>query len=91
MLANRDAATEITAFRWVPDFAAGLVRDLRIRWALEEVGRDYRVRAVRPAWRCAGRLAVVEDSCQRMCRLHRAGIGSLSDGGDDLVVLCQQR
>ena len=26
------------------DFAAGLVRDLRIRWALEEIGRDYRVR-----------------------------------------------
>jgi len=38
------AAVEITAFRWVPDFAAGLVRDLRIRWALEEIGRDYRVR-----------------------------------------------
>ena len=38
------AATEITAFRWVPDFAAGLVRDLRIRWALEEIGRPYRVR-----------------------------------------------
>ena len=38
------AATEITAFRWVPDFAAGLVRDLRIRWALEEIERPYRVR-----------------------------------------------
>ena len=35
---------EITAFRWVPDFAAGLVRDLRIRWALEEIDRPYRVR-----------------------------------------------
>lgn len=39
-----DAATEITAFRWVPGFARGLVRDLRIRWALEEIGRPYRVR-----------------------------------------------
>ena len=39
-----DAEVEITAFRWVPDFAAGLVRDLRIRWALEEIGRPYRVR-----------------------------------------------
>ena len=39
-----DATTEVTAFRWVPDFAAGLVRDLRIRWALEEVERPYRVR-----------------------------------------------
>ena len=38
------APTEITAFRWVPDFAAGLVRDLRIRWALEEIGRPYRVK-----------------------------------------------
>ena len=39
-----NANCEITAFNWVPDFAAGLVRDLRIRWALEEIGRPYRVR-----------------------------------------------
>ena len=38
-----DAAIEITAFRWVPDFAQGVVRDLRVRWALEEAGLDYRV------------------------------------------------
>ena len=31
----------VTAFDWVPDFARGLVRDLRVRWALEEIGRDY--------------------------------------------------
>jgi len=41
---NPSAVAEISAFRWVPDFAAGLVRDLRIRWALEEIGRDYRVK-----------------------------------------------
>lgn len=29
------------SYRWVPDFARGLVRDLRVRWALEEVGLDY--------------------------------------------------
>jgi hypothetical protein len=28
----------ITAYNWVPDFAKGLVRDLRVRWALEEAG-----------------------------------------------------
>jgi glutathione S-transferase len=39
-----NAISEITAFRWVPDFAQGLVRDLRIRWALEEIDRPYRVR-----------------------------------------------
>ncbi len=31
----------VTAFEWVPDFARGLVRDLRVRWALEELGRAY--------------------------------------------------
>ncbi len=41
---NPNAAIEISAFRWVPDFAQGLVRDLRVRWALEEIGLDYRVR-----------------------------------------------
>ena len=44
MPVNPNAAIEITAFRWVPDFAQGLVRDLRARWALEEAGLDYRVR-----------------------------------------------
>lgn len=34
----------ITAFDWVPDFARGQVRDLRVRWALEELGEDYDVR-----------------------------------------------
>jgi glutathione S-transferase len=32
----------LTAFRWVPPFAQGLVRDLRVRWALEEAGIPYR-------------------------------------------------
>ena len=36
----------ITAFKWVPEFARGLVRDLRVRWALEEVGQLYDVRLV---------------------------------------------
>ena len=44
MPVNPNAAIEISAFDWVPDFARGLVRDLRVRWALEEAGLDYRVR-----------------------------------------------
>ena len=44
MPVDPNAAVEITAFRWVPPFAAGLVRDLRIRWALEEIERPYKVR-----------------------------------------------
>ncbi len=41
---NPNSQIEITAFRWVPEFAQGVVRDLRARWALEEAGLDYRVR-----------------------------------------------
>lgn len=34
----------ITAFKWVPPFAQGQVRDHRVRWVLEEVGWPYEVR-----------------------------------------------
>jgi len=34
----------VSAFEWVPDFAKGYVRDLRVRWALEEAGLPYRTR-----------------------------------------------
>src|ERR671921_854022 len=34
----------VTAFKWVPPFAQGLVRDLRVRWALEEAGLRYEVK-----------------------------------------------
>lgn len=44
----------VSAYDWVPDFAKGHVRDLRVRWALEEAGQPYAVRllnvqAERPA------------------------------------------
>jgi glutathione S-transferase len=38
----------LTAFRWVPPFAQGQVRDLRVRWALEEAGLPYQVRLIGP-------------------------------------------
>jgi glutathione S-transferase len=31
----------VTAFKWVPPAAQGLVRDIRVRWALEEAGLPY--------------------------------------------------
>ena len=34
----------ISAFKWVPEFAQGQVRDLRARWALEEAGLSYETR-----------------------------------------------
>jgi len=44
MPVDSTAVAEVTAFRWVPEFAQGLVRDLRVRWAMEEIGRPYRVK-----------------------------------------------
>ena len=36
----------ITAFERSPDRGRGLARDMRVRWALEEVGQSYEVRLV---------------------------------------------
>ena len=44
MPVDPNAAIQISAFQWVPDFAQGQVRDLRVRWALEEAGLPYRER-----------------------------------------------
>lgn len=33
----------ITTYEWVPDFAVGLVRDMRPRWACEEAGLPYSI------------------------------------------------
>lgn len=44
MPVDPNATIEITAYSWVPPGARGLVKDLRVRWALEEIGLPYRVR-----------------------------------------------
>jgi glutathione S-transferase len=60
----------VTAFRWVPPFARGQVRDLRVRWALEEAGLPYRTRLLeqgdqdKPEYRAVqpfGQVPVFED------------------------------
>lgn len=39
---------QVSAFRWVPSFAQGYVRDLRVRWALEEAGIPYEAALIGP-------------------------------------------
>jgi glutathione S-transferase len=39
----------ITTFAWVPPFARGFVRDIRARWACEEVGQPYEIVLIRNA------------------------------------------
>lgn len=36
----------LTTFDWVPEMPRGYVRDIRVRWALEEAGLAYRVESV---------------------------------------------
>lgn len=65
----------LTGFGHVPKFAQGLVRDLRLRWALEEIGRPYRVElldAMAPKpddyyqWQPFGQVPAFDDGKVRM-------------------------
>ena len=60
----------LSAFRSVPPFAQGLVRDLRVRWALEEAGQPYETLRIgsddkdSPAYRAMqpfGQVPAIED------------------------------
>jgi len=70
-----NAQTVVTALRNVPDFAHGVVRDMRIRWALEEIGRPYRTElfdamAPRPddyrRWQPFGQVPAFDDGKVRL-------------------------
>ncbi|HEY2345159.1 MAG TPA: glutathione S-transferase family protein [Xanthomonadaceae bacterium] len=47
----------LTTFDWVPEMPRGYVRDLRVRWALEEAGLPYRVERAPFRDRSAGHYA----------------------------------
>jgi len=47
----------LTTFDWVPEMPRGFVRDLRVRWALEEAGLPYRVESTPFRDRGAGHFA----------------------------------
>lgn len=74
MAVDSQASLVITAFDWVPDFARGFVRDLRPRWACEEIGLPYAERLIsavdRPAAHYAdqpwGQVPVIDDGGIRL-------------------------
>ena len=39
---------QLSVLRWAPPVVHGLVRDLRVRWALEEAGWPYEEHVVSP-------------------------------------------
>ncbi len=46
MPVDPNAPIEVTGYQWVPPFAEGRIKDLRVRWALEEIDRPYRERLI---------------------------------------------
>jgi glutathione S-transferase len=46
MPVDTNAAIEVTAYEWAPPMGVGFVKDMRVRWALEEIGQPYRERLV---------------------------------------------
>lgn len=69
------ASTVLTAYADVPAPVRGQVRDLRIRWALQEIDRDYRVDLLdvfkpRPdsykAWQPFGQVPAFDDGQQQL-------------------------
>jgi glutathione S-transferase len=66
----------VWGFRWVPPFAQGLVRDLRVRWALEEAGRAYESRLV----------GIEERNSDVYRRKHPFGMVPVLDIGSETVI-----
>ncbi|WP_288015645.1 glutathione S-transferase family protein [Blastomonas sp.] len=74
MAVDPQANLVITAFDWVPDFARGFVRDLRPRWACEEIGLAYAERLISAVKRPAehfldqpwGQVPVIDDAGIRL-------------------------
>ena len=69
----------ITAFERSPDRGRGLARDMRVRWALEEVAQPYDVRLVsfrdmkapEALLRDTVALEAIEDYLEKTCRGNR--------------------
>jgi len=72
---DQSAPTVITGFDNVPPMAHGMVRDIRVRWACEEIGRPYRPQlmdafAARPEgyrdWQPFGQVPAFDDGSMRL-------------------------
>jgi len=68
----------ITAFEVSPDEGRGLARDMRVRWALEEVGQPYEVRLVSFA-------AMKEPARELKAKARRGPRGAKADGESDVL------
>jgi glutathione S-transferase len=77
----------VTAFRWVPPFAQGLVRDLRVRWALEEAGLAYEERLIEPEDQVSGDYRCLQPFGQVPAYVENGGPGTLELFESGAIVL----
>jgi glutathione S-transferase len=66
----------VWGFRWAPPFAQGLVRDLRVRWALEEAGLAYESRLI----------GIEERNAAAYRRKHPFGMVPVLEAGGETVI-----
>jgi glutathione S-transferase len=66
----------VWGFRWAPPFAQGLVRDLRVRWALEEAGLAYESRLI----------GIEERKSEAYRRKHPFGMVPVLESGGQTVI-----
>lgn len=76
MMGNDMEKIAVWGFRNPPPFAQGLVRDLRVRWALEEAGRTYVSRLI----------GVEERSSEAHRRKHPFGMVPVLETGDEAMI-----
>lgn len=66
----------VWGFAWVPPFAQGLVRDLRVRWALEEAGLPYESR-----W-----IGIDQRTSEGYRRKHPFGVVPVLENGGETMI-----
>jgi glutathione S-transferase len=79
----------VTAFKWVPPFAAGQVRDHRVRWMLNEIGWDYAVDLIDPAVQ-ASPAYLAEQPFGQVPVLREAGRPTLFESGAIVLDLAER-
>jgi glutathione S-transferase len=76
MMGNDMEKIAVWGFRWAPPFAQGLVRDLRVRWALEEAGLAYESRLI----------GIEERTSDAYRRMHPFAMVPVLESGGETVI-----
>ena len=79
----------VTAFKWAPPFAAGQVRDHRVRWMLNEIGLDYEIDLIDPTVQASGAY-LAEQPFGQVPVLRETGRPTLFESGAIVLELAER-